>query len=70
MSRESGEYKIISGTSKVCQKVLNQWRHIYSLRILHMFVDKGETYILLLRTAFTVIEGGDDSITIGKKGGK
>lgn len=44
------EYKIISGTTTDCQKLLNQWKHQYFLNIVNMCADKDLTVILLTRT--------------------
>ena len=43
------EYKIISGTTIDCQKILNQWKHDYVLDIISMSADKDLTVILLTR---------------------
>ena len=32
------EFRIISGKGDHCQKVLNQWRHDYNIKILQMCV--------------------------------
>ena len=42
------EYKILTGTAIDCQKILNQWRHEYSLQILQMFVESSPLTIVIL----------------------
>jgi hypothetical protein len=46
------EYKIIEGIIIDCQKLLNQWRHEFSLEILSMnSMDvQGETWVVILLT--------------------
>ena len=42
------QYKILTGTAIDCQKILNQWRHEYSLQILQMFVESSPLTIVIL----------------------
>ena len=44
------EYKILTGTAIDCQKILNQWRHEYSLQILQMFVESSPLTVVILLT--------------------
>lgn len=44
------EYKIITEDAITCQKLLNQWKHEFTLKILAMSVHEGKTIILLTRT--------------------
>ena len=44
------EYKILTGTAADCQKVLNQWRHDYTLRILQMSVESSPLTVVILLT--------------------
>lgn len=43
------EYKIITGTAPECQKLLNQWKHEYTLKILQMSAYKDVVVIPLIR---------------------
>ena len=47
------EYKIINGPLADCQKILNQWKHLYNLHIISMVATNdtyGEVIILIIRT--------------------
>ena len=44
------EYKILTGTAVDCQKVLNQWRHEYTLQILQMSMESSPLTIVILLT--------------------
>lgn len=44
------EYKIIVGDPKELQKILNQWRHQYELDILHIQVNAGGNFGVIVLT--------------------
>ena len=52
---ENFEYRILDGTRGECQKILNQWRHEYIVKIFSMctswdkFKDETQVTILLTR---------------------
>ncbi len=43
------EYKILTGNDEYCQKVLNQWKHEFELKVLQMCGHKDALVILLSR---------------------
>ena len=47
------EYKILRDHPEECQKILNQWRHLYSLQILGFSAFDTIVVILLTRTLIT-----------------
>jgi len=47
------EFEVLCGLSTDCQKTLNQWRHIYWLRIINMSITNDRVCILLARRKFS-----------------
>ena len=43
------EYKLLSSDTDDIQKILNQWKHMYTIKTLHMTSSNGETTLLLTR---------------------